>query len=147
MIFRPAGRNWYLVKLEAELEHVFEIDTANRVATLRISGMVTVDELIAGLRDILENPEWNDRFGIMLVYEPTALLGDVELDDIKHLQDWLKQRQTQATRSHKVKSALVCSLDNNRVMLELHKLSFTENALVDEQVFDNEADALAWLKS
>ena len=108
--------------------------------------MVTVDGLIAGLREILEHPEWTERFSIMLVYEPTALLGELDLEDVQLFQKWLTGLQEKATRTHRIKSALVCTLDTKRVMLELHKLSFASNRLLDERIFDNEADALAWLQ-
>ena len=131
---------------EAGLKHAADINTGDKIATLRISGVVTVDGLIVGLREILEHPEWTDRFSIMLVYEPTALLGELDLEEVQLFQKWLTALQEKATRTHRIKSALVCTLDTKRVMLELHKLSFASNRLLDEQVFDNEADALAWLQ-
>jgi len=129
------------------MDFSYTIDREDRVAILRVHGVVELDALHQVLNRVFDDRHWQLDYGLMIVYEKDALLGEITLEDLKVFQRKSRARQDLAPAGTHIRSALVYTREDQRVLLQLHQMSFAENRIMEEAVFGSKADALHWLKS
>lgn len=130
---------------EAELHANHSIDTRTGIARLRVHGLIDAEGLTSSIAKMLSDRALPRDFSIMIVYERDALMGDVTLQELQKFQAGLAARQARASNPRRIRSALVHKREEQKVMLELHRLSFTGNETINERIFNNESEAAAWL--
>lgn len=130
---------------EATLQTTQSIQSDQGFATIRVHGSVSVDGLKTAFETLFHTPAWKPGYHLMIVYEADALLGNLTLSDLEAIHAYTIARAQGAKLDKPMKSALIYSRLEHQSMLELHRLAKRYNGVIEECVFDTEAEARAWL--
>jgi hypothetical protein len=116
------------------------------LVVMRMRGEVSIDEIVEIGRTISDHPDWRPTFDSLTVIDPDAGLHEFDARSVDRMSAAVKAHRVQVGWTG-VRSATICSTEMSAIIVRLYTTRWTPGVApaVTYRVFDDAADALAWL--
>tara|TARA_R110000744_G_scaffold220833_4_gene339775 strand:- start:7337 stop:7780 length:444 start_codon:yes stop_codon:yes gene_type:complete len=140
-----SGKNRRVISRQVPgLTVTYEFFPEDQICVWSMSGRLTIDTMVAGVRAARADPRWSNDYDFLTVMTD-ASLGDVSAQDTAELVHHLAALDTPRTDGKGKRAAVVCSDEVAAGLLTYYELHSRTERMTDERYFRSEAAARAWL--
>jgi hypothetical protein len=124
----------------------YDFSPEDRLCVLRLSGVVTVDEMVGNVRSALADPQWSVKYRFLSVMTD-VILTDISADLTSAMVRKLAELDAPLPGGKPMRCAVACSDEVANALMVYYEYRSKSERLTDERFFRTEAEARAWLAS
>ncbi len=122
-----------------------EVRPESSCAILTLDGPFILDSVVTAYSRIVTHPDWQSNFDMIVAISPHSDFYDTDLAKLQSLRDVARTMNAQHRTGPNLRTALVCSDDLKRVIIDLWLALVDNDWPIEFGVFTSVNEALAWL--